>query len=404
MKGQGLLLPAEMRESRIQRDQLILITTVLILVALLPFAPNSTTKNALYSLLLAIEIICIVNANDRKEWRFPMRATLRVGLFFLAYLVLNLVGQGGGLERVVQAIVMMTTLAVTTSYKWSSSQLRVFRVVISLFLFAACLYWLSSGMPRNYFSFVYDHSNGFAVILSAAIVGLLIASNGRPSILERAMILLAFSLLAFSNSRSALASTLVMLVFLWIASRINRLHTYQRFIRIGFVSVLVFVGAFSLLYPALYETPLGNSLEQMSRAYLDKNFFSGRQVIWSQVLHIIGERSLFGWGLDATPSDFIDTQYSSHNLYLQTILQIGLVGLGLLLLLLWTLVRHYYRGISVRGSIGVATVLGVLVHECFEVSLTQNNFEYGLWYWVVFGITASLSNSDFSQSVGSADV
>ena len=45
-----------------------------------------------------------------------------------------------------------------------------------------------------------------------------------------------------------------------------------------------------------------------------------------------------------------------------------------------------------QACVGASLLVGVLVHECLEVSLTQNNFDVGLLFWVVLGISVSASS------------
>lgn len=57
--------------------------------------------------------------------------------------------------------------------------------------------------------------------------------------------------------------------------------------------------------------------------------------MWKMVLLAVHGNEALGLGLQMTPSMIYNTDFSSHNMYLQTILQSGVVGLLLLLCLFW---------------------------------------------------------------------
>lgn len=97
-----------------------------------------------------------------------------------------------------------------------------------------------------------------------------------------------------------------------------------------------------------------------------------------------------------TPSMIYNTDFSSHNMYLQTILQSGVVGLLLLLCLFWMIRGKLVECGDFSSRVGVSLLLAMLVHECLEVSLTQNNFTYGLLIWTVIGISLALGQSSKS--------
>ena len=62
------------------------------------------------------------------------------------------------------------------------------------------------------------------------------------------------------------------------------------------------------------------------------------------------------------------------------------------LLLLWLVLERLGKEGGWQACVGASLLVGVLVHECFEVSLTQNNFDVGLLFWVVLGISVSASS------------
>ena len=118
--------------------------------------------------------------------------------------------------------------------------------------------------------------------------------------------------------------------------------------------------------------------------------------MWKMVLLAVHGNEALGLGLQMTPSMIYNTDFSSHNMYLQTILQSGVVGLLLLLCLFWMIRGKLVECGDFSSRVGVSLLLAMLVHECLEVSLTQNNFTYGLLIWTVIGISLALGQSSKS--------
>jgi len=82
--------------------------------------------------------------------------------------------------------------------------------------------------------------------------------------------------------------------------------------------------------------------------------------------------------------------WSSHNLYLQTTLQVGFVGLAALFVLLWVVWRQlWHRRRTPFARVAGAFLVGTLVHQMFEVSLTQVNLANGFLVWLVLAIGSS---------------
>ena len=82
---------------------------------------------------------------------------------------------------------------------------------------------------------------------------------------------------------------------------------------------------------------------------------------------------------------------SFHNLYLQTGVQIGWIGLVIFLCLLIAVLRGTVHQVNRRTALAAAVMFGIMTHELFEVSLTQNSWHYGFTYWIIWGIGLSES-------------
>lgn len=135
-------------------------------------------------------------------------------------------------------------------------------------------------------------------------------------------------------------------------------------------------------------------------AYARLNSFAWRVLLWEAGLRWMEpSRYLFGYGLEAfrfhsqsffTLAGGID--WSPHNLLVQFLFDIGLVGLGAYLLTFWRLIgrlRGLYPLDRLAAVLLIATVIAHLI-----VSLSDNIFAYLVfnWYfWFIVGAACSIA-------------
>lgn len=116
--------------------------------------------------------------------------------------------------------------------------------------------------------------------------------------------------------------------------------------------------------------------------------------MWSPIIEAIENKIFLGYGLDMAPEKLVGMGRSSHNWYIQILLQVGIVGYLLtinIIRIVWNGLRQMknnFNSLSVAGFI-----IGMLLWQCFEVAITQNNIPIGILVWFVMGmgINSSLS-------------
>lgn len=317
------------------------------------------------------------------------------GIFFaqaacLAWMVLVFTLYGfKGSERIIQFLCLILTVYVVSTSRWSKRDYVFMERLIQFQILLYILWWPISGFTTNYYSAFYTHSNNLGNLLLHYIVLLLVCNKTVKAHKSNiAAILMAVLVLLWSNSRASLVAVTVLFGCYWVLSKIKYKNA-KRLYFILLVGVVCVAVGFTVLYPNLYGTDLGTTLELLSRQYLNKNFFSGREIIWKNIEEQIVASPFLGWGLDKVPSFFYDTGYSSHNLWLQVALQMGIVGVIFLSILILTIQSRIARGENPLWRISASFFAALILHECFEVSLTQNNLAVGLASWFIFGIMLS---------------
>lgn len=146
-------------------------------------------------------------------------------------------------------------------------------------------------------------------------------------------------------------------------------------------------GLLMLLAPLTLIVLIGtgglSSVQDLIPVVGEKSPFSGRDIIWLNIILELERNGYWGFGLGSLPGGLLEGPYeglSAHNGFLQIFYQFGAVGLLVFFsacaLLIVSLTRRE------DGRISVAILLAALVHEMFEVVMIQNHFGPGLLLWL----------------------
>lgn len=291
----------------------------------------------------------------------------------------------GGIIRLAELACCFVALIFGSVFSQNEKAMRYLRYLLTIALIFLLLNWVASKCPSSGFSAMWDNPNSFGFIMLCLSTVLLLAP-AKTKTIQQLSIMIAGLLIFVSSSRSSLIAFLSLLLIRHILK--NHPSSFNaKNITIAFLVVIGIILSFSVGYSMLYETTFGNTINELSLQLTGKSFYSGRQAIWSGVLEAIRERPLMGYGLHAMPGDFFDTTFSAHSLYLQTLLQSGLMGLFLHIALLATILRAVTENTANPNRwIVVAFVFAVALHEAFEVTLTQNAFLYGMSAWLIMGL------------------
>ncbi|OMD21169.1 hypothetical protein BJP51_32180 [Paenibacillus odorifer] len=150
--------------------------------------------------------------------------------------------------------------------------------------------------------------------------------------------------------------------------------------------------AFVFIYPRLIYWSDFYTINNFVLEHTGKNLYSGRQIIWADLITVVKQNLWIGHGAGTLPSEVSNVRASSHSFYLQIALQTGILGLSSVLLLLLSVWRIMWHGrYDNRVRLSAAFFIGILYHQSFEVMLTQNNMAIALFQWLILAIGASYS-------------
>ena len=205
------------------------------------------------------------------------------------------------------------------------------------------------------------------------------------------ILLLGVMLLFFSSTRSSLAAILVfgivtVIIKLHLKRKGNDKAFLNRVLLLSIIGCVVFI----FFYTESGYTELGMKINQLSIAYFGKNLYSGRQAIWHELIRAIKDNPITGYGLNTLPSDIYNTHLSAHNTFFQVAIQSGMVGLLLLFNILISISKNVIKNKNCWfNSVGIALIVSIILHECFEACLVQNMLVAGLQMWFLMGLTVN---------------
>lgn len=360
----------------------------LILIAI-PIVPNSL-RNLLYALVMLIGTIFVLGKLKNDKYVLSLKKNEIFGKIFIssaiiiAYSFINLWINGISadvIERLIQLYACFMVLLVTTEYEWKDSDYNFCINIIRLVILGCIALWPLSGFKTNYYNGLFNRGNalGGAIL---CYMGIYLAIPRKFSKIDYLFIVAGCFLLYIANSRSSLLSLVVFIVLRFLFTK----NIVKNKKKIFIICIIIFT-LFPYLYMYLYESNFKDVLNDLSWKYFRKRFFSGRQELWGKLTDYISQKPLMGYGFDVTPETLFGVNLSSHNWYIQILLQMGLVGYLLLINILnivWKALDFEKNNIvSLNSS---AFLIGVLLWQCFEVSITQNNISIGILVWMVFGM------------------
>lgn len=374
-----------------------------ILFILLPFSYPFPFAD--YILMAAILIISfptlyLVVTNRIATVERAIKKNLLAFGIYIAWMILMLFNSSFVTSTIVRMIQMLGCLfafVCGSLIKYDDRSIKFIRRIIQAAILINTIDWFLSGMPLSKYSFIVSNTATYGSILFCWIIFLAIAREKK--IVDWIILLISVLLLLFSSTRASLAAIAIFAILsFWMNFRSNRKGYNKAFLNVLLLISIVLCGIFVFVYAESRYSELGSRLNQISFEYFGKNLYSGRDIIWHKLIEAIKERPLFGHGLNTLPSDIYDTHLSAHNTFLQVALQSGIVGLFLLINILLSISRNMLNNRDPWiAQIGLACIISIIFHECFEACLVQNMLVAGLQMWFIMGFLAS-GNSAFQKS------
>ncbi len=192
------------------------------------------------------------------------------------------------------------------------------------------------------------------------------------------------------NSRSVILMVLTaVFVYLSWNKIIKSKSRYVIFLLLIFISVFLFMN----IYINWFSNPnsITMKIQEFSQKAFGKNLYSGRQKLWINVLDKIKDNLVWGYGTGVGGGALIEAGMSVHNLYLQLLVQNGILGLGSFLILLISIWMMFWKSrIELLTRLSASFFIASIVHNTFELILLQNHMSMAFFQWFIFAIGISM--------------
>ncbi len=202
-----------------------------------------------------------------------------------------------------------------------------------------------------------------------------------------------------SRARTALFTMMIVVIaFLFFQFR-KKLTT--RKVKTLYWIIVAFLVFICVAYANIHQFSWYEKVNLYSVQYFDKNIDTSRPALWKESFESLKVwQILIGAGTGKLPEISRYASASFHNTYLQLIMQNGVLGLLLLVMIMWSLwkrIAENYQDIQQKTVLAV--FVGVLVYNCFEVTLLQNKAFMGMIQWIIlsFGLIKSerINNDEY---------
>lgn len=200
--------------------------------------------------------------------------------------------------------------------------------------------------------------------------------------------ILFFLFIVSNRARTSVLVTVVFLsVYIFWGIICKNKFIYNLFI----IAVFIFIFAFIYFYTYGENIELFAKLNELSKIYFHKNFFSGRNIIWKNLFEYIKIKPLLGYGAGVVSTDlYPDFEGSTHSFYLQVLIQVGWIGMFLWLLffkIIWNM--FWYDKDNEITRISAAFLIGILIQNIFELTFYSNKIAIGIIQWLIIAIGIS---------------
>ena len=277
---------------------------------------------------------------------------------------------------------------------WTPNHIVLIGFIANILILFFVLHWYVLDFPMNRFKSILRNPNGLGIItlimLFFQIISIKFLNRWGKGIFL-IFIFLNLIIMFSTTSRTVWLTLLVILTAFITFKHFNKYFKYLFFIILP--STFLFVYS----YINLQDTSLGTKLNDLSKDLFNKNFFSGRSELWSEIWNGIQPSIWLGHGIGTRPRDIADVTSSAHNQYMQIIIDTGLIGLiafSVLLFFIWKLLlKKIHENDIAKWS--ACFFIGILVYQSLEVSLFMNNPSYSHFQWLI--ITIGIGFKDWTD-------
>lgn len=365
---------------------LFALTFILLLVGTLNSIPGNTVGNLsiIFSLLLMF-LNLLYKLILKKTYNKSLISFFIISLLYiLSSLFSSVLNYNSTLNNTLQFAAIMLFFISFSTIKWNSFKINFSYITSFIYVSLNLIYAATLGKFSQFMS-VYPNSNLLGAYGFIALFFIILKFNySNNKVLPIIGILLSTLLIIISDTRSIIMSIIIVVSVFISWGKITKSMFRANLFFVTYIGILVFI---IVIYAKLPSYNFYPKLESWMIENTGKSIMSGRLEIWSEVMNLINEKPWFGYGPDVKASIIISLNASPHNIYINTMLQVGIIGLILFVGILYTIFYSYVlKKNEIMVRISAAFYFGIIFHQLFEITLTQNQLSIGLFQWLIFSV------------------
>jgi len=307
---------------------------------------------------LVVTILYLNSKLSEMQKKIYLSTLLVISIELLIFLVQFISYEYSNFLTFIKVCIAISNICILFVVNWSDKKLlRLFGILLSV-----CGYYMVDDI-----SF---YTNSVAAIISSIIfVIVIIAYLDKKIRLVWLLIIIFFITKLFVlYSRTTILALLVILAFELICRIYPKLNNKKNIKFFSYITLL-FIPIYTLVYLNIYNNQhkYVDILTFFSNLFSNKAIFTGREVIWQDILNVLSNNMLLGLGNDVYSSNLLYGM--GHNLFFSSMLHHGIFGTAILFLFLAFIINttlKKYNAQSIIIKIGVYSLIVMLVIQLSE--------------------------------------
>lgn len=297
---------------------------------------------------------------------------------------------------VLKLMLFISFIVSSVRMKWGPLHIRILAHLVGAVTLIIFFHWILLNFPGYRFKSIFSNPNYLAILLYTLLYYKLLATK-YGNTLERIyfgfLIIINLILIYNTNSRAVMLAIGVT-VGVWILFKFAK-----NVIPYIFRMVIIMNIAFIFTYILMQNSNVGVILNNLSLKLFGKSLYSGRSVLWDEIIQKITDKPIFGYGIGTNANDITSINLTAHNQYLQMLIEFGAIGFIIFFILLNSIWKLYMkkRG-NYAARLSASFFIGILVYENLELTLFQNNYSIAMLQWLIITMGINFGSKDNKES------
>jgi len=222
-----------------------------------------------------------------------------------------------------------------------------------------------------------NHLSAALLLPFSFVITDILTSKGAVRIWDYFALILIFAGIFLTGSRGSAIAVIVMLIFFLI--KIQPIKKLSRTLITSIMGLAILASVLIFLSPGLAQRFVTFNVKT-------DQFSSGRTKVWVDSLELWKEKPILGWGTNSFPYleiEKINIYQAAHNIFIHHLVELGIIGLVILLFAVYT--NLSFKARTPFSAASKAGLIGVLVASLFLHTIFYD------YFWLAL-IMAEISN------------